>query len=109
MLRTGAKNASCYLSDAVYKPDYFGLICGIIAGSREDKEMAIKQINMPSLWASAIVNHEYSLLDKDDIKALNKELLNNDVSFCDCVECSEPFVGLISGAYCELITYSFRV
>lgn len=54
--------------------------------------MAIKQINMPSLWASAIVNHDYSLLDKDDIKALNKELLNNDVSFCDCVECSEPLL-----------------
>ena len=56
-------------------------------------------IDAPAHWASAIVNRDYSGLDQSETKALNTFLLNNGLSFVDCLMCSnEPFIGQFQGA-----------
>ncbi len=66
-------------------------------------------IDAPAHWASAIVNRDYSGLDQSETKALNTFLLNNGLSFVDCLMCSnEPFIGQFQGLTTQLLTYTFR-
>jgi hypothetical protein len=63
----------------------------------------------PSIWASAIVNHDYSGLDKEDIKILNNQLLDDEVSFCDCVAVSDEYTKLVNGMWCMVADFTFLV
>ena len=43
----------------------------------------------PSAWANAIVNCDYSGLEKEDRVAINHFLTDNDLSFVDCLSCED--------------------
>lgn len=49
----------------------------------------ITTLTAPSVWASALVNCDYSGLAADDVKALNTWLVINGLSFADCVDCED--------------------
>jgi len=51
---------------------------------------------------------DYSGLDKEDIKTLNNDLLNNGVLFSDCIKTSEEYTKLQSGAYLTVIDFYFK-
>ena len=58
---------------------------------------------MPSIWASAIINHDYSGLNSSDIKELNNYLLINGLSFKDCLSCSEQeYPNTFNGYLCTV-------
>lgn len=46
-------------------------------------------LTAPSAWAPALVNCDYSGLDKTEIGALNTFLALNGVSFADCLHCED--------------------
>lgn len=47
------------------------------------------EIIAPAFWASAIINLDYSGLSDKDKKELNLFLLEQDLSFSDCLTCQE--------------------
>lgn len=71
--------------------------------------MKTKIINLPSHFASAIINHDYSGLSDADTKELNLALWYYDVLFNDCLSCSEQsFIGMFNDKKCELLEYTFN-
>jgi len=44
-------------------------------------------ITAPAHWASAILNMDYSGLEKEEIGQVNNFLLDNGFSFSDCLDC----------------------
>ena len=68
----------------------------------------MRKLTLHSSMYDAIMNHDYSGLNKTDISYLNNMLLANGVSFIDCHKCSEPETRLISGAWCEVIDFYFK-
>ena len=65
-------------------------------------------LDAPAHWASAIVNLDYSGLEKSDRAELNNWLLNNGLSFSDCLTCSDvSFFGQFEGKGCELLSYTW--
>jgi hypothetical protein len=65
-------------------------------------------IAMPSYWASAIVNHDYSGLTNADIKELNNYLLDNGLSFKDCLSVGDTYTGKFNGLLCTVSEYTFK-
>ena len=63
---------------------------------------------MPARFASAIINLDYTGLDKDDIKNLNNDLLNNNLLFSDCLNCGDEYIGKYNGITDLIIDYSFK-
>jgi hypothetical protein len=47
--------------------------------------MKTLELTAPSIWASAIVNLDYSHLSAEDVSALNTFLAREGVSFSDCL------------------------
>lgn len=77
--------------------------------------MAIKTLTVtaPSAWASAIVNLDYSGLERDEISKLNTFLAMKGLSFSDCVACKDAgflwdhdAASITGGADCQ--RYTFR-
>lgn len=70
--------------------------------------MKTQTIIMPSHWASAIVNLDYSGLDDAEIRELNQYLLDNDLSFKDCLMCSDSVeIRTFKGESCMTLEYTF--
>jgi hypothetical protein len=75
--------------------------------------MATKELIAPSAWVSAIVNRDYSGLDRDEIATLNNFLVWFGVSFADCLTCKDA--GFVwrhdatdftrTGADCQVYTF----
>jgi len=62
----------------------------------------------PALWASAIVNLDYSGLTDEDRAELNKWLVDNGLSFVDCLDCSEEYIGRFNGLLCNVCDYTYK-
>lgn len=64
---------------------------------------------MPSLWASAIMNYDYTGLENIDKIELNTYLLNNGISFTDCLSCSEQeSMNTFNGILCMTLEYTYE-
>lgn len=61
----------------------------------------------PAAFASAIFNNDYSGLSKADVAELNNFLLNEGLSFADCVDVSDNYVGRFNGLLADVADYSF--
>ena len=71
--------------------------------------MKTQTIIMPANWASAIVNLDYSGLDDTEIGKLNTHLLLNDLSFKDCLMCSDTeYINNFNGELCMTLEYTFE-
>lgn len=71
--------------------------------------MKTETIIMPALWASAIINYDYSGLCEDDVKELNNYLLNNSLSFKDCLMCSEDsYMVNFNGLATMCLEYTYK-
>lgn len=70
--------------------------------------MNTQQVTAPAAWASAIVNHDYSGLSKEETATLNNWLLDNGLSFVDCLDCSEEYTGRFNGLLCTVTDYTFK-
>ena len=68
----------------------------------------MKTVTIPSIYASALINVDYSGLDENDIATLNNELLKNDVLFSDCIDSSDEYLKLQSGVYCMVMDFYFK-
>ena len=68
----------------------------------------MKTVTIPSIYASALINVDYSGLNKNDITTLNNELLKNDVLFSDCIGNSDEYLKLQSGVYCMVMDFYFK-
>lgn len=68
----------------------------------------MRKLTFPSWYYPAIVCTDYSGLNKDDIKALNNDLLNNNVLFSDCIKTSEEYAKLVSGVFLTVQDFYFR-
>lgn len=73
------------------------------------KEYKAVVVTYPSIWASAIVNLDYSGLDAEDRGVINNQLLSDGLSFCDCVDVGDEYTQLVSGVYCMVADYTFLV
>lgn len=76
--------------------------------------MKTVKLYAPSHWASAIVNLDYSSLDPNEVGRLNKFLVNQGLSFLDCLDCKQAgfmwnhdAAKLTGAAICH--EYTFRV
>lgn len=56
----------------------------------------------PSAWASAIINGDYSGLERNEIAALNTFLAREGVSFADCLTCEDAGFVRLHDAYREV-------
>ena len=71
------------------------------------KALTMKKLTFPNWYYSPLVCMDYSGLNKDDIKILNNDLLDNGVLFSDCVKTSEEYIKLISGMPCMMQDFYF--
>ena len=70
--------------------------------------MKIKTVDfkLPSIWASALINGDYSGLDDNEENELNSWCKANNLH--NCIGCSDyPELGKFEGLLCELLTYTF--
>ena len=65
-------------------------------------DMKTKTVTGLSYWASAIINLDYSGLERADRAELNSWLADNDLSFSDCLTCSDQYIGRIADV-CDYI------
>lgn len=68
----------------------------------------LKTLQAPAIWASAIINLDYSGLDSAEKSRLNTWLADNDLSFVDCLTCESSGIGQFEGELTDLNTYTFR-
>jgi len=68
----------------------------------------MKKLTFPNWYYPPLICMDYSGLDKEDIKTLNNDLLNNGVLFSDCIKTSEEYTKLQSGAYLTVIDFYFK-
>jgi len=66
-------------------------------------------LTMPAHWASALMNLDYSGLDKEERSKLNNFLSLNDLSFVDCRGISNPYIGKFNGLLCEVADYTYKI
>jgi len=64
-------------------------------------------ITLPARWSSAIINFDYSGLDKEECAKLNNTLANNGLSFTDCLHVSEEFYAQFDGLGDTVADYTF--
>ena len=69
--------------------------------------MKTYKVNMPACWAAAIINLDYSGLNKADRAELNLFLAVNDLSFTDCLGCGNNFIGRFNGYICSMAEYTY--
>lgn len=72
--------------------------------------MRIKTISytMPAIWASAVINLDYSGLEAADKAEMNNYLANEGLSFRDCLTCSDSYIGRFNGLLCEVADYTYK-
>lgn len=51
---------------------------------------------------------DYSGLTKEDTAQLNNWLLANGLSFVDCLDCSEQYMGRFNGLLCTVCDYTYK-
>lgn len=68
-------------------------------------------VTMPAYWASAIINHDYSGLEKSDRAELNNFLANYTpcLSFADCLDVGDEYIGKFDGKLCNVADYTYEV
>jgi len=69
--------------------------------------MKAQTFTAPAIWASAIINLDYSGLSAISRKELNNWLLNNKLSFVDCLTCGDEYLGQFDGLLCQVCDYTF--
>ena len=65
-------------------------------------------LRAPVVWAAAIYQHDYSSLSKEQIAECNNWLLDNGLSFCDCIRIGKPTVMDFKGTQRLCAVYSFK-
>ena len=71
--------------------------------------MKLEIFTMPAIWASAIINLDYSGLSETDRKELNNYLIDNGLSFRDALDCSDQYTGRFNGLLTEVCDYTYKV
>jgi hypothetical protein len=62
----------------------------------------------PVVWAAAIYSHDYSALTKEQVAECNNWLLDNGLSFLDCVRVGKPLVTDFKGTRRLCAVYTFK-
>jgi hypothetical protein len=65
-------------------------------------------IHAPVVWAAAIMQHDYSTLDRVQIAECNNWLIDKGLSFTDCVRVSKPEVMDFKGTQRLCSVYTFK-
>lgn len=68
----------------------------------------MRKLTLPNWYYSPIVCMDYSVLNKDDVKILNNDLLENGVLFADCVKTSAEYTKLVSGMPAMVMDFYFK-
>jgi len=71
-------------------------------------KLKTQTLTAPALWASAMVNMDYSGLTKEDTAELNNWLLDNGLSFVDCLNCSDEYISRFDGQLCNVCDYTYK-
>jgi len=63
---------------------------------------------LPAAWASAIINLDYSGLEKDEVSEINTTLLDEGLSFTDCLTVGDEYTGRFHGQVRAVADYVFK-
>lgn len=68
-------------------------------------------VTMPAHWASALINLDYSGLNKADRAEMNNFLANHDpcLSLVDSLDAGDGYIGQFAGKLCNVADYIYRV
>lgn len=65
------------------------------------------EIGAPSLWASYLINRDFSSLTDQDVDDCNNYLIKKHCCISHCVGAEEIGTGKFEGVLCDLTRYTF--